>query len=246
MLAIIRIFLLGLAMVVAAVPCILYAIIRPFHPNLVYRFGHPFAWMTYLLGVKIEIRVPDSIKDLESAVYIGNHQNSYDIFLLAKAIRPRTVTIGKKSLKWIPVFGQLYWISGNILIDRSNKKKAAESVILAARYIKNRKMSVWMFPEGTRSYGRGLLPFKPGAFKLAQKAGAPVVPVVTSTTHQQINLNRWNNGKIIMEFLDPIKLEPKSVPTAIAHAHELMNKEIQRLDAELDYAASQPAASGQS
>lgn len=233
MLAFFRIFLLGLIMIVAVIPCTLYTVVRPFRTNSVYRLRHPFSLMAYFLGVKIEVRVPDRIKELENAVYIANHQNSYDIFLLARAIRPNTVTIGKQSLKWIPIFGQMYWLSGNILIDRSNSKKAAESLILAARYIKNRKMSVWMFPEGTRSYGRGLLPFKSGAFKLAQKAGVPIVPAVSSTTHEQIKLNRWDNGKIIVEFLEPVTIERKTTPTSIAHVYSLMKQEIARLDAEL-------------
>ncbi len=64
----------------------------------------------------------------------------------------------------MPLFGQLYWLSGNILIDRKNRTRAFETMAETARKIKEKCLSVWIFPEGTRSRGRGLLPFKLGHF----------------------------------------------------------------------------------
>ena len=61
-----------------------------------------------------------------------------------------------------------------------------------------------MFPEGTRSRGRGLMPFKTGAFHAAIAAGVPIVPICVSTTSGNINLNRWNNGHVIVEMLAPV------------------------------------------
>ena len=69
-----------------------------------------------------------------------------------------------------------------------------------ARRINKDNLSIWMFPEGTRSRGRGLLPFKTGAFHAAIAAGVPIVPVVGSTTHNKIDLNRWDNGKVCLLY----------------------------------------------
>ena len=159
-----------------------------------------------LLGLEVEVRIPDSVKDIGPVVYICNHQNSYDIFTVSGAVQPGTVSVGKKSLKWIPFFGQMYWLTGNILIDRNNKNKAMNTIDMTARKIREKKLSVWLFPEGTRSYGRGLLPFKTGAFRTAVKAEVPIVPICASNTHKTIDLNRWNNGKMIIELLDPVKI----------------------------------------
>lgn len=63
--------------------------------------------------------------------------------------------------------------------------------------IRERQISIWMFPEGTRSRGRGLLPFKTGAFHTAIAAGVPIVPIVCSSLHNKVDLNRWNNGVVI-------------------------------------------------
>ncbi len=67
----------------------------------------------------------------------------------------------------MPLFGQLYWLTGNILIDRANRSKAKGTIDQVVNSIKESDVSVWMFPEGTRSRGRGLLPFKTGAFHAA-------------------------------------------------------------------------------
>jgi 1-acyl-sn-glycerol-3-phosphate acyltransferase len=66
-----------------------------------------------------------------------------------------------------PVFGQLYWLTGNLLIDRNNRAKAHGTIAEVVNAFKKRNISFWMFPEGTRSRGRGLLPFKTGAFHAA-------------------------------------------------------------------------------
>ncbi len=79
----------------------------------------------------------------------------------------------------------MYWVTGNILIDRENRTKAHGTMNEVARRIHDDDLSVWMFPEGTRSRGRGLLPFKTGAFYAAIAAGVPIVPVVCSNDTRQ-------------------------------------------------------------
>lgn len=163
-----------------------------------------------ILGLHVEIRVPKNLDPYEPVVYIGNHQNSYDIFTVSNAVLPNTVSVGKKSLAWIPFFGQMYWLTGNILIDRNNKNKASNTIAATAARIKKQRISVWLFPEGTRSYGRGILPFKTGAFRTAVQAQVPIVPVLCSDT-SKIKLNRWNNGKFIIEYMAPIQVEDLNI-----------------------------------
>lgn len=212
-----------------------YLIVRPFRRNNVKVVANVYGWFIRFLGIKVEIRGLENVKD-HPVVYIGNHQNTYDIFTVANAVRKNTVSVGKKSLKWAPFFGQVYWLSGNILIDRGNRTKAHGTIGQAAAKIKDKKISVWLFPEGTRSNGRGLLKFKSGAFYTAQMAGVPIVPVVISTTHNQIKLNRWNNGKYIIEYLPEIMIENDDKVTirdAANNAHEQMKVKLAELDAEL-------------
>ena len=85
--------------------------------------------------LKIIIKKDPAVKINEPYVYIANHQNSFDVITICKAALPGVVTIGKKSLKWIPIFGQIYWLSGNIMIDRKNSGKARNTLDIAAKRI---------------------------------------------------------------------------------------------------------------
>lgn len=236
LLAVIRLICLALALIIISVSISLYCIVRPFRRNNVYYAARALGKVSWLLGLKIEVRIPESVKNKGPFVYICNHQNSYDIFTISASVQPATVSVGKKSLKWIPFFGQMYWLTGNILIDRKNSNKAMNTIALTAKKIKEKQLSIWLFPEGTRSNGRGLLPFKTGAFRTAIQAQVPIVPVCASNLHNKIKLNRWDNGKMIIEFLDPIYFnneKKENIRTITNEAHALMATKIAQLNDEL-------------
>lgn len=81
-------------------------------------------------------------------------------------------------------------LSGTVFIDRANRKNAFAAFDSAVKEIQNNKQSVWIFPEGTRSYFNkpDLLPFKKGAFHLAVQAGVPIVPVVVQNYSHVLHL----------------------------------------------------------
>lgn len=235
LLAVIRIILMTLALVIICTISIFYCLLRPFHRDNVYHTARFLGKIPKLLGVEMEVRIPESVKNIGPVVWLSNHQNSYDLFTVANAVLPGTVSVGKKSLKWIPFFGQMYWLTGNILIDRKNTNKAMNTIQLTADKIKKDNLSIWMFPEGTRSRGRGLLPLKTGAFRTAIQAEVPIVPVCASNQHGTIQLNRWDNGKIIIEFLEPLYIENsdrENLRKTVNQVHELMKNKIEELSAE--------------
>ncbi len=224
-----------LILVIISICSCLFCLIRPFHRDNVYHTAKYLGKVAKVLGLDIEVRIPDSAKNIGPVVYICNHQNSYDIFTVSGAVQPGTVSVGKKSLKWIPFFGQMYWLTGNILIDRKNKNKAMGTIDTTAQKIREKKLSVWLFPEGTRSYGRGVLPFKTGAFRTAAKAEVPIMPVCASNTHKTIDLNRWDNGKMIIEFLAPITLsgeDKEKIRTVTNQTRSAMLAKIEQLNIE--------------
>ncbi|HIF9086718.1 TPA: 1-acylglycerol-3-phosphate O-acyltransferase [Photobacterium damselae] len=211
-----------------------YCLLSPRNPKHVYTFGRIFSKMSRVLGIKLEFRYADGADKVGPAVYIANHQNNYDLFTVSGAIMPRTVTVGKKSLVWMPLFGQLYWITGNILIDRANRSKAVGTIGQVVETIKQNKVSVWMFPEGTRSRGRGLLPFKTGAFHAAIGANVPVVPIVCSST-EHVKLNRWDNGVVIVEVMPVVStdgLSKEDVRKLSDECRTMMEQKLNELNAE--------------
>ncbi len=92
----------------------------------------------------------------------------------------------KRQLQWSPLLGQFLTLSGAVFIDRGNNARAVKTVAAAGEKMKAQRMSIWIFPEGTRRNQEkaDLLPFKKGAFHLAVQAGVPIIPVVCE--------NYWN------------------------------------------------------
>lgn len=237
MLFIIRSIILTLLMLCICLFGSLFCLLTPRDPRHVRTFGRLFSRLAPLLGIQVITHVPNNAASLGRAVYIANHQNNYDMLTVSRMVQPRTVTVGKKNLIWIPIFGLFYWLTGNILLNRSKSTRAHSTLTQVATQLHRRDISVWMFPEGTRSRGRGLIPFKTGAFYTAISAGVPIVPICVSNLHHKIRLNRWNNGYVIIEMLEPIATRhySKSQARELAdHCYQLMHCKIEQLNAEAD------------
>lgn len=234
MLALLRVLFIFCYFMLINMILIIVCLARPFHRNNVHFAGKLYSSVAFFLGLKLELRIPSSVAQGGPFVFIANHQNSYDLLTICAAAQKGTVTVGKKSLKWIPVFGWVYWLSGNIMIDRKNSGKAQDTLLGTVKKIQNRKLSVWFFPEGTRSYGRGLLPFKSGAFRLAKACNEPIVTITASTLHNKIKLNRWDNGTLLIEASEPQLMdESKSTKAWVNYFHQQMTQQITKLDTEL-------------
>ena len=158
MLKLLRIFLVLICCILICVLGTIYSFIRFKNPSNVGIVARWFGRLYPLFGLKVEHRIPQNQEQIGRAIYIGNHQNNYDMVTISYMVQPRTVSVGKKSLIWIPFFGILYWVTGNIFLDRENRTKAHSTMSQLARRINEDNLSIWMFPEGTRSRGRGLLP----------------------------------------------------------------------------------------
>jgi 1-acyl-sn-glycerol-3-phosphate acyltransferase len=191
----------------------------------------------FILGIRHEIKGREILDPNRPCVFISNHQDNMDIFPGAFTVPQDTVTIGKRSIIFIPFFGLFYWLAGNILIDRKNKKKAFGTMDTAAEAIRERKISVWIMPEGTRSRGRGVLPFKKGPFLTAIKAQVPIVPIAISSYTKTVNLKKWKAGLILIEVLPPIQTAGLTADDATRikdEAFHLMRDTVARLDAEVE------------
>ena len=75
-------------------------------------------------------------------------------------------------------------LSGTVFVKRAQHEKAIASLNSAVKKAKDTGTSIFIFPEGTRHLaaadGKGMLPFKKGAFHMAIDAGLPILPVVIS------------------------------------------------------------------
>ncbi|WP_135455514.1 1-acylglycerol-3-phosphate O-acyltransferase [Vibrio echinoideorum] len=236
MLAVLRIILATVFIIFTTLCAFVYCLFSPKNPKHVYVFCRWFNQLQKIVGVKLVQRGLDNAPTSEKSVYISNHQSILDFVTDPGMLRPRTVSLGKRDLLYVPFFGLLYWITGNIMINREDKSKARDTIKQVAEAIHQRALSVWVYPEGTRSKGRGLLPFKTGAFRMAIEAGVPITPMCTSTTHNKIDLNRVNNGIVITEMLEPIDVSGYKISDARELAnrcHAIMAEKIAELDNEV-------------
>jgi len=152
-------------------------------------------------------------------IFMSNHQSNFDILALL-AWMPRQIhMIAKKELFEIPVFGASMRRGGYIPLDRSDGRKALKSMDNAAGIIRGGK-SVVMFPEGTRSPDRRLLPFKRGGFMLAVRAGVPVVPVTVNGSGRINPPNRIElyRGDITLTIHPPVSV-PDGMPRSEAESY---------------------------
>ncbi len=233
-----RHILLGIHFVVAG--CINFAIVflRPFNPDNTRLCGAVYSVPALrILGLKADIDMRSLQGQANPFVIVANHQSNYDLFVFGCVVPRRTVTIGKTSLKWLPLFGQIYWLAGNVLIDRGNAVKAKAAMLKTTHVMQKEDTSIWVFAEGTRNLGRDLLPFKKGAFQTAIAAGAPIVPLCCSSYKRTMRLNRWRAGAIKIEALKPIPTEGLSqsdLPALMELCRLQMQACISKLDTEIE------------
>ncbi len=205
MLYVLRAFLIIVYFILVAVFGIFICLARPFHPDNTRWFGRVYSWGgAAILGIRVRRHNYESLKDIGPCVYVVNHQDNFDLFVTGRVMPKRTVTIGKKNLRYVPFFGQLYWLSGNIFIDRKNSSNSKVTMSESTRALTTKNKSIWVFAEGTRNRGKNLLPFKKGAFKMAIEAGVPVVPICVSSYVKNMNLNRLRSGVAEIKVLSPI------------------------------------------
>jgi len=242
MLFVLRMLLIGLHFIVAGAAGLLLGICRPFNPDnsrvCARMYAVPAMW---LLRLRLKAQTDNLLDDSRPCVIIANHQSNYDLFIFGNVVPRRTVCIGKKSLKWVPFFGQLFWLAGNVLIDRGNAAKARQSIARTTDTLQHKDTSIWVFAEGTRNLGKGLLPLKRGAFQMAIDAGVPIVAVCASTYIRDMRLNAWDSGEVMIRALPAIAtqgLTAEDIPEPISRCHRQMQDCIDEMDAQLASPAS--------
>ena len=161
-------------------------------------------WIT---GVSSEVQNPERVDEAQPCVYVINHQSMLDLTTMGTLFPRRTIVIGKQELIWLPFFGLFFLAAGNSLINRGKSAQAIASLKKVVDRVRNEKVSIWVFPEGTRSGSQvDLLPFKKGPFHMAVDAGVPIVPIVSSSLAPFFSLQKryFRRGKVKIRVLPPI------------------------------------------
>jgi 1-acyl-sn-glycerol-3-phosphate acyltransferase len=136
-------------------------------------------WSRMLLAVsrvKIEVEGLEHIAPNGSYVFAANHRSFMDIPAVLPSISVQFRFLANKNLFGIPFIGYHLQRAGHLPVDNANPRESLKTMSEAARAIRDRGVSILVFPEGGRTFGE-LESFRDGASYIAIKAGVPIVPV---------------------------------------------------------------------
>ncbi|WP_111497064.1 lysophospholipid acyltransferase family protein [Marinobacter bohaiensis] len=208
---------------------------RPFNPDNTRILGAMVARTgRRVLGLTRPLDGYENMPQNRPTVIIANHQHNDDLFLMGDLLPKRTVAVGKASLRWIPFFGQVFWLGGNILIDRTRSSRAVAVIRTTAEAMTRERKSIWIFPEGTRSHGSDLQSFKKGAFHAAVAAGAPITMVCAGAYRSQSSGVLGRRKPVPLRILPPVEtrhLTADDVPELMKRCHAQMSEAIRELAA---------------
>ncbi len=165
---------------------------------------------------------------------VCNHRSMFDPCLIIDRLRRWNISfISKPSNLQIPVIGRIAYAAGFLPIDRENDRNALRTILQAADYLKRGVCSMAVYPEGTRSRAGEMLPFHPGCFKIAQRAGAPLVIAAVWGTERvkgNLPLRRTDVYLEILEVLEPERLKAMSTNELAEYSRDLIARRLSETD----------------
>lgn len=142
-------------------------------------------------GVGLTIRQAGRLDPGQAYIFMANHQSNIDIPVLVQALAPFQLRwMAKRELLRVPFFGWALWASRHILVKRARSRDLVAAMDSACERL-TQGISVVVFPEGTRSTDGQLLPFKRGGFRLAERAGVPIVPATIKGSGALMKRGDW-------------------------------------------------------
>lgn len=189
-------------------------IIGKFNPGLKDRsskaiVGWGFRCITRLAGTNLIVRGRENIPDDTAVLYVGNHRSYFDIVLTLSAFPGVTGYVAKvEMLKW-PLLNLWMMNIHCLFLDRANIKEGLKTILKGVEEVKN-GISLCIFPEGTRNKAADtFLPFHEGSFKIAEKGGVPVVPMVilNSADVFEDHLPKIKKTTVVIEFQPPVYID---------------------------------------
>jgi 1-acyl-sn-glycerol-3-phosphate acyltransferase len=184
------------------------------------------AWSSLILattGVQVQVLGLDRVKPGETYVFISNHQSIYDIPVIFAALPFQLRIIAKESLGRFPFLGWHLRRAGHLLVDRKHPDRA--DILNRWRRLVADRLSLIVFPEGTRSQDGCVGRFRAGSFLLALEAGLTIVPLSISGSRHVMQKGRLmaRPGHVTLVVHEPI-VTPKIDTPSIADARELAKR----------------------
>ena len=145
-----------------------------------------FKIILFLSGCKLKVIGEEHVPKDEAVLYIGNHRSFFDVVITYARCPGLTGYLAKKEIEKVPFLSTWMRYLYCLFLDRKDIKQGLKTILTAIDHVKQ-GISIFIFPEGTRSTGADqaeLLPFHEGSFKVATKTDCLIVPVALTNTSQ--------------------------------------------------------------
>ncbi|MBI5513659.1 MAG: 1-acyl-sn-glycerol-3-phosphate acyltransferase [Deltaproteobacteria bacterium] len=179
----------------------------------------------YIAGTTPLVRHHERIAQSYPAIYVSNHSSVLDVFAGIWLCPYGGCGVGKKEIIRAPFFGQLYLLSGHLRVDRGNRESAIAALKDTAELVKKHHLSLWIWPEGTRSRDGRLLPLKKGFAHMALATGLPIVPIVLHNAHKGWAARTFTLHRLMLEVdvlpaIDTSQWRLETLDSHIAEVHK--------------------------
>ena len=191
------------------------------HPLICWGVANGISVLDFYFGVRLQITGLEKIPSDGRFLYVCNHRSAFDPVIVMDKLRRYEISfISKPSNMAIPMIGRVGHAAGYLGIDRENDRNALRTILTAADYMKCNFCSIGIYPEGTRSKTKELLPFHSGSLKIAQKAKAPIVVACCQGSENIKRLRIISGTKVRLDILETIPAETVcSMKTTELSAH---------------------------
>lgn len=172
-----------------------------------------FRLIIRLTGTTVQVKGLEHIPD-SAVLYVGNHRSYFDILVGYTSVPGLTGFVAKKEMLRYPVLSDWMRNVNCLFLDRKDIKAGLQTILEGIKKVKA-GISIWIFPEGTRSRGKDpldMLSFKEGSLKIAEKSGCPVIPVAITGTAEifEQHIPFMRPSRVTIEFGEPIYIKELS------------------------------------
>ena len=186
-------------------------------------------WYRYMMiagRLKVHVTGYEKVPFGKRFLLVSNHCSKFDNFVHCAVLKKTQIAyISKPENFKIPIGGRFMRRGLYLSLPRGNTREEFLVIMKAIEYIKEDKVSIGIFPEGTRSKDGKLQEFKPGAFKIAEKAKCPVLVCSMKGTFEIHKNWPWKTSHVYMDILDvidPAVWQEKNTVEVSQYAHDLI------------------------
>ena len=176
-----------------------------------------------VLRVHVKLKGGEKLPAEGRFMLVCNHVSLVDPIMLMYAMPKRQLAfVAKRESRDMFVIGPMMHKLQCQLINRENDKEALKTILRCIQILKEDNASIGVFPEGYILPHRKLHEFRPGVFKIAQKAKVPIVVCTLKDTANAIpNLLHYRPSEIELSVLQVLEYEEFASKKTVEIADEI-------------------------